>query len=88
MKEWSTLTLDPEVGTKFDYVVNYHYVSPIHRMFFCLRVSTEQENKHEEREKGSGIFLHSHSLAFTVNINPRRFYSITTFYDLKRKNRK
>ena len=22
MKEWSTLTLDPEVGTKFDYVVN------------------------------------------------------------------
>lgn len=27
MKEWSTLTLDPEVGTKFDYVVNYHYVS-------------------------------------------------------------
>ena len=49
MKEWSTLTLDPEVGTKFDYVVNYHYVSPIHRMSFCMRVSTEQENKHEAR---------------------------------------
>ena len=26
MKEWSTLTLDPEVATKSDYVVNYHYV--------------------------------------------------------------
>ena len=88
MKEWSTLTLDPEVGTKFDYVVNYHYVSPIHRMFFCMRVSTEQENKHEEREKGSGIFLHSHSLALMVNINPLSFYSITMLYNLKRENRK
>ena len=57
-------------------------------MFFCMRVSTEQENKHEEREKGSGIFLHYHSLALMVNINPLSFYSITMLYDLKRKNRK
>ena len=53
-----------------------------------MRVSTEQENKHEEREKGSGIFLHYHSLALMVNINPLSFYSITMLYDLKRKNRK
>ena len=57
-------------------------------MFFCMRVSREQEKKHEAREKRSGIFLHYRSLALMVNINPLSFYSITMLYDLKRKNRK
>ena len=39
MKEWSTLTLDPEVGTKFDYVVNYHYVNLSTGCFFSLHES-------------------------------------------------